>query len=128
MPKHSVLVGEVAANTSCPVAFRGLPLSPGLERLIRERTGWLQQFAPGLTAVRALIDVPHRHRLEHAIRVQLRFSSHELEPLSVEREGVGDAYALVRETFDVARRRLQDVIREQRRCVKVHSDDARRLI
>lgn len=123
-----VLVGEVTANAPCQVAFHGLPPSPGLERLIRERTEWLQPFAPGLTAVRALIDVPHRHRHEHAIRVQLRLASHELEPLSVEREGVGDAYALVRETFDVARRRLQDVIREQRGFVKVHSDDARRLI
>lgn len=128
MRKHSVLVGAVAANAPCGVAFRGLPPSSGLERLIRERTEWLQQFAPGLTAVRALIDVPHRHRQEHAIRVQLRLSSHELEPLSVEREGVGDAYALVRETFDVARRRLQDVIREPRGCVTVHSDDVRRLI
>jgi hypothetical protein len=116
-----------ASVVACQVAFRGLPHSPGLERLVRERTDWLQQFAPDLTAVRALVDVPHRHRHEHAIRVQLRLSILDLEPLSVEREGVGDVYALVRDTFDIARRRMQDVVREQRGWVKVHSDQTRRL-
>ena len=120
--------GHALTAVVCQVSFHGLAQSPGLERLVRERTDWLQQFAGELTALRALIDVPHRHRHEHAIRVQLRLSGHEFEPLNVEREGVGDAYTLVRETFDVARRRLQDVVREQRGCVKVHVDDARRVI
>jgi hypothetical protein len=112
----------------CQVSFHGLPPSAGLERMVRERTVWLQQFAPGLSAVRALIDIPHRHRHEHAVRAQLRIAVLELEPLTVEREGVGDAYALVRDLFDIARRRLQDVVREQRGFVKTHSDDARRLV
>jgi hypothetical protein len=120
--------GNAATAVVCQVTFHGLAQSPGLERLVRERTVWLQEFAGELTGVRALIDVPHRHRHEHAIRVQLRLCGHEFEPLSVEREGVGDAYALVRETFDVARRRLQDVVREQRGAVKIHSNDARRFV
>ena len=112
----------------CQVSFHGLPPSAGLERLVRERTAWLQQFAPGLSAVRVLIDVPHRHRHEHAVRAQSRIGYVELEPLTVEHEGVGDAYTLVRDTFDIARRRLQDVVREQRGFVKTHSDDARRVV
>jgi hypothetical protein len=116
------------ASVVCQVSFHGLPPSAALERLVRGRTLWLQQFAPGLSAVRVLIDIPHRHRHEHAVRAQLRIACDELEPLTVEREGVGDAYALIRDIFDVARRRLQDVVREQRGFVKTHSDDARRLV
>jgi hypothetical protein len=114
--------------TQCQVAFRGLQHSPALERLVRERADWLQQFAPDLAAVRAVIDAPHRHRHEHAVRVQLRIGAHDLEPLIVDREGVGDAYALVRDTFDIARRRLQDAVRGQRGFVKTPADDARRAV
>jgi hypothetical protein len=56
------------------------------------------------------------------MRVHLRVSVPDRETISVNREGAGDIYALVRETFDVARRRLQDVVREQRGFVKAHSD------
>jgi hypothetical protein len=104
--------------TQCQVTFRGLPHSPAIERLVRERIDWLHQFAPDITATRSVIDVPHRHRHEHAIRVQLRVAARELETVTVERQGVGDAYALVRDAFDVARRRLQDAVREQRGFVK----------
>jgi len=124
MRDQAVPDGQATPIVTCHVTFRGLPQSTALDRLIHERTDWLQQFAPDLTGVRALVDIPHRHRHEHAVRVQLRLSGSKLEPLSVEREGVGDAYALVRDTFDVARRCLQDVVREQRGCVKVHADGA----
>jgi hypothetical protein len=104
--------------TQCQVTFRGLQHSPAIEQLVRDRSDWLHQFAPDITAIRSVIDVPHRHRHEHAVRVQLRVGVRDLEPVMVDREGVGDAYALVRDAFDVARRRLQDAVREQRGFVK----------
>ena len=109
----------------CQVTFHGLQHSPALERLIRERAAWLQQFAPELSNVRAVVDAPHRHHHEHAIRLQFRLVIRDLDPIAIEREGVGDAYALVRDTADVARRRLQDVVREQRGYVKAHAGPAR---
>lgn len=105
----------------CRVTFRGLHPSRALTMLIQERAAWLRQFSSELTNCHALIDSPHRHRHEHAVRVQLRLALRESGPLTIDREGVGDPYALVRDIFDIARRRLQDAIREQRGFVKAHT-------
>ena len=112
----------------CQVTFHGLRHSPALDRLVREKSDWLGQFVGNPCEVRALIDAPHRHRHEHALRVHLQVSIPAVEPVTIDREGVGDVYALVRDTFDIARRRLQDVVREQRGFVKTHSDDAGRVV
>ena len=115
-------------TVSCPVTFRGLQNSPALEQLVRERADWLRQFGPAGVDVRALIDVPHRHQHEHAIRVQLRIAIPDSEPITVDREGIDDAYVVVRDTFDIARRCLQDAVREQRGFVKTHSHVSRRVV
>ena len=112
----------------CDVIFHDLQHSPALDQLIRERANWLQQFAPADFAVRALIDAPHRHSHEHPVRVQLRLTIPGDDPIMVERERVGDVYALIRDTFDVARRRLQDAVREQRGFVKTHGNASRRVV
>ena len=114
--------------TVCHVTFHGLPHSSALEQLIQERTDWLQSFAAADMAVRAHVDVPHRHQHQHAIRIQLRIAIRNDEPITVEREGPGDAYALVRDTFDVARRRVQDAVRSQREFVTTHSNASRRAV
>jgi len=114
--------------SACPVTFRGLPHSPALEQLVQERADWLRQFGPPALAVRALIDVPHRHQHEHAIRVQLRIAIPDNEPITVDREGLDDAYVVVRDTFDIARRCLQDAVRAQRGFVKTHSPVSGRVI
>lgn len=112
----------------CHVTFHGLPHSPALEQLIQERTTWLQPFAAAAVAVRAQVDVPHRHQHRHAMRIQLRIAIGDHEPITIEREGIGDTYALVRDAFDVARRRLQDAVRAQRGFVKTHPHAARRAV
>jgi hypothetical protein len=109
-------------TSTCTVTFHGLQRSPALEQLIHERTFWLQQFAPAGAVVRAIVDVPHRHRREHAVRIQLRLVVPDDESITVERESTGDVYALARDAFDVARRCLQDAVREQRGFVKTHAD------
>ena len=114
--------------SACTVIFHDLQHSPALEQLVHERTKWLQQFAPTDVAVRALIDVPHRHGHEHPVRVQLRITVPGDEPITVERERGGDVYALVRDTFDVARRRIQDAARVQRGFVKSHGNATRRVV
>lgn len=115
-------------GTVCQVTFRGVKRSTALERLIRERAEWLQQFAPDLETVRAVVDAPHRHHAEHAFRVQLRMAIRDSDHITIDREGAGDAYALVRDTYDIARRCLQDRVREQRGFVKTHVERARRVV
>jgi len=112
----------------CDVTFRRLRHSPALEQFIEERTNWLQQFAPVPIGLRAVIDAAHRHGHEHPIRVQLRIEVPGEEPITVDREEIGDVYTLVCDTFDIARRRLQDSVREQRGFVKSHSNASRRIL
>ena len=126
------------------VTFRGLPHSAALEADIRERIAWLEQFYSGIQTCRVLVELPHRHRQggEH-FHVRIEVAVPGEPPVVVSHEpslhgslkDIGEAahhkeseiesvhrYAgvAVHQAFDAARRRLQDVAREQRGAVKVH--------
>lgn len=126
------------------VTFRGLPHSDDLDSDVRERVAWLEQFYSGIVRCRVVIELPHRHRHDgrHVhVRIELTVpgappivASHEpslhgrLKDLEEEEhhkateiEGVHRYAAVaIREAFDAARRRLEDVAREQRGAVKTH--------
>jgi cold shock CspA family protein/ribosome-associated translation inhibitor RaiA len=126
------------------VTFRGLDVSDALEADIRERVGWLEQFYAGIVRCHVLVERPHRHRHDGRhfhIRIELTVPG--VEPIIVSHEPSlharlkdvgGEAHrkateiesvhrfarVAVREAFDVARRRLEDIAREQRGTVKAH--------
>ena len=126
------------------ITFRGLDVSDALEANIRDRVAWLERFSPGIVHCRVLVEKPHRHRHdgrhfhiridltvpgrdpvvishEPSLHAQLKDTEGETHRKESEIEGV-HRYALVaiREAFDVARRRLEDIAREQRGVVKTH--------
>jgi sigma 54 modulation/S30EA-like ribosomal protein len=126
------------------VTFRGLAQSDALEADIRERVDWLEQFYTGIVRCRVLIEVPHRHRRDgRHVHIRIDLTVPGVDPIVVSHEpslhgrlkDVEDcahhkdadidgvhryASVAVREAFDVARRRLEDVAREQRGTVKTH--------
>jgi cold shock CspA family protein len=126
------------------VTFKGLAHSDALETVVRERVAWLEQFYGGIIGCRVRIEVPHRHRRDgrhFQVRIEMTVPggapivvSHEpslhgrlkdVEGAEHRKETEVEAvhrYATVaiRETFDAARRRLQDFAREQRGAVKSH--------
>ena len=127
------------------VTFRGIRPIDALEAEIRERVAWLEQFYSGMVGCRVLVEVPHRHRRDgrHVhVRVELTVPggapivvSHEPSLHGTLRDVESPAHhketdiesmhcygrLVVREAFDVARRRLQDFGREQRGAVKTHA-------
>jgi cold shock CspA family protein len=127
------------------ITFRGLAPSGALEDEIRERVSWLEQFHQGIVRCRVLVEVPHRHRLDGRhfhVRIETTVPggppivvSHEpslhgrLKDVEDEAHRKDDEVAsvhryaavAVREAFDAARRRLEDVAREQRGMVKSHA-------
>lgn len=133
--------------TTLPVqiTFHGLAHSDALEADIRERVAWLDQYYPGIMGCRVAVELPHRHRHDgrhFQVRIEITVPgsapivvSHEPSlhgPLKDVEEGehrkgteveAVDRYArvAVRHAFDRARRRLQDVAREQRGDVKTHA-------
>jgi hypothetical protein len=123
------------------VTFRGLDHSDALERDILDHVAWLEQFHHGIVRCRVLVETPHRHRRDGRhfhVRIELTVpgeapivvsqepSLHgplkdveepehhkEADVNSVHRH----ARVAVREAFDTARRRLQDLGREPRERV-----------
>jgi cold shock CspA family protein len=126
------------------VTFRGLPPSDALESDVRERVTWLEQFYPGVIRCRVLVEQPHRHRHDgRHFHVRIELTVPEATPIVVSHEPslhgrlkdveeeahhkdteveAVQRYAAVaiHQAFDVARRRLEDVAREQRGAVKTH--------
>ena len=126
------------------ITFRGLPHSDAIEAYVRERVTWLEQFHPRLQRCHVVIEVPHRHRHEgRHVHVAIEMHVPGADPIVVAHEasrhgglkdvegeelpkdaGLDEAHrharVAVREAFDAARRRLEDVAREHRGAVKAH--------
>jgi hypothetical protein len=120
------------------VTFRGLDTSEALEGEVRERVAWLERFYGRLMRCHVLIEMPHRHHRDGRrfhVRIDLTVPggesivvSHEpslhggtkdAEVVAHHRETELDsvhryARVAVREAFDVARRRLEDYVKDRR--------------
>ena len=128
------------------VTLRNLPSSENvaeLEALVRERADRLSTYYPAIMGCRIVVEVPHRHHRDgnrYHVRIDLTVPGDEIvvkhEPTlhatlsDVHREEQAKAddvqpahkhaAVVVREAFDVARRRLQDYARRQQGKVKTH--------
>lgn len=125
------------------VTFRNMSASSTLERKIRERADWLETFYSGIVGCRVLIELPHRHRAKgRPIHVRLEVSLpgedvivNRLPTLHASLKDLGvkavhketelddehrNAVSAIYAAFDMARRRLEDVARQQRGDVKLH--------
>ena len=120
------------------ITFHGLRPSEELRQEIGDRISWLEQFYPPLMACRVRLQVPHRHRGHgRHMHVHIEMTVPGRPPLVITQEpslqptlkdeaatsarkrdeiGAVRRYARVaiREAFDAARRRLQDLDREKR--------------
>lgn len=126
------------------VTFRGLARSDALEAEIRSRVAWLEQFYRDIVRCDVLVELPHRHRHDgRHFHVRIDVTVPGGAPIIVSHEpsrhgGLKDlgepahhkdtetesvhryASVAVREAFDTARRRLEDVARARRGSVKTH--------
>jgi ribosome-associated translation inhibitor RaiA len=126
------------------VTFRGLSHSPEIEAEVLDRIAWLERFYSGLVSCRVLIEVPHRHRRDGRhfhVTIELTVPNGEAIVISHEPSLHGPlkdagateelkaaetdsvhryARVAIHEGFNLARRRLQDFARRQRKAVKTH--------
>jgi hypothetical protein len=100
------------------VTFHRLSQVRWIEKDIRRRGERLGRYCPRLRRCRVVIDVPHRHHLQgNRVRLHVDLDVPG-EPLAVTRDAPLAASRLelarvIRESFDVARRCLQDYSRRQ---------------
>jgi hypothetical protein len=131
------------------IEFHGIQPTEWIEADIRRRAVKLDTFCRNILSCRVTVDRPHRHHLA-GNRFQLRIDvmvpggeisvsraatwhapvrDRHVRAWAKEFEVEGrrkDVQLVVREAFDVARRRLQDFVRRQRGEVKTHRPRARR--
>ncbi len=107
------------------ISFRGLPASPAVEAVVREKAQKLERFCDDIMSCRIMIDSPHRHHRKgkhYHVRIDLTVPGREIvvnrdPPEDPTHE---DLYVAIRDAFDSARRRLQDYVRIRQGHVKAH--------
>jgi CBS domain-containing protein/cold shock CspA family protein len=100
---------------------RGIDLPDSMRALIEERARHLERFYPRLVGCSVLVLGPGRHhRTGGPFSVEIDLRTPGADPVVVTRQKAEDLQVGIRESFDAARRRLEDLSREQRGKVKRH--------
>jgi ribosome-associated translation inhibitor RaiA/cold shock CspA family protein len=108
------------------ITFRHMDSSDAAAARIRERTAELERVFDRITSCRVVVECRHpRHQQGNLfrVRVDLKVPGRELvvgrDPAA--HQAHEDVYVAIRDTFDAARRLLEDHVRERRGDVKVHA-------
>jgi len=134
-------------NLPLTVAFRDVTPSDWIEADIRKRADKLETYCRHMTSCRVVVDIPHRHHRSgncFTIHVDMTVPGEEIavthgsNVYGVARnldeyeggktdikETRKDLRLVIKEVFDVARRRLQEYARRHRLEVKRHGDSPR---
>lgn len=107
------------------ITFRGIDHSAAIEQCIHDKAARLGKFYDRIMSCRVTVDSPHRHRHKgklYSIRLDLTIPGHEI---AVTRESQldqshEDIYVAIRDTFNEAKRRIQDHARRRQGKVKAH--------
>lgn len=132
-------------NAPVSITYRNMQPSAAVTARVRAEAAKLERYYNHIISCRVLIEVPHRHHQwgdHYHIRVELSVPGNDVivrhEPSdrghqadlgtgrAVKREETGaphkDIYVVIRDVFDIVRRRLEDHARRQRGDVKRHQD------
>ena len=103
------------------IAARNTSLSKAAKEEIREKALKLDRHYGEIIRCRVTIDKPHRHHKKgehYDVRIDLTLPG----AMSVIRhEPTSDLFVAIRDSFDAARRRLDDVVQRRRGEVKTHA-------
>jgi len=102
------------------IVYHDMDRSDALDARIHEKVGKLERLYPNITSCRVTIDSNDRHRThgkQYCVRLDVRVPHHEV---AVTRDHDEDVYVALRDAFNAAGRKLEDIVRVQRREVKVH--------
>ena len=107
------------------ITFRHMDPSEAVESKIRERAEKLEKFYDQIVGCRVVVEAPHKHHHKgglYWVHLDITVPDGELvvNRNPSQRSSHEDVYVAIRDTFDVARRRLEDYARRQRQNVKTH--------
>ena len=107
------------------ITFRHMDPSEAVESKIRERAEKLKKFYDRIMGCHVVVEAPHKHRHKgglYWVHLDITVPDGELvvNRNPRQRSSHEDVYVAIRDTFDAARRRLEDYARRQRQQVKIH--------
>ena len=112
-------------QTPLQITFRDIQQSDALETRIRERAEKLEEFHPSIISCRVVVEERDRHKnqgKEFCVRLDVRVPQHEI---AINRDHHEDVYVAVRDAFNAATRKIEELARVQRGKVKAHSRSKR---
>ncbi len=107
------------------ITFKGIPHSDAVEASIREKAGKLDEFYTGIIGCRVVLDAQHHHKHKgNLYRVSLDITVPGKEIVvsrdQHDKRAREDIYVAIRDSFNAAKRQLEDYARTQRGDVKTH--------
>ena len=102
------------------VTYRDMERSEALDARIRGKAVKLEEFHPHVVSCHVVVEERHRHRhqgRQFTVSIDLRVPGHEVV---INRDHHEDVYVALRDAFDAAGRKLEDLARLQRGDVKTH--------
>jgi len=107
------------------LSSRGVDLSPDQEALVREAVAGLERFFDGVASCRVAVSTPNRRPTGGPVAWTIRIGlSVPGAVLAVNRRNRPNFRQALDDTFDAARRRLQDYSRELRGDIKRHPGES----
>ncbi len=108
-------------QTPLQITFRNIPRSDAVEARIREKAAKLEKFHPRIMSCHVVVEELDRHHhqgKQFSVRLDIGVPGHELV---VDRDHHEDIYVALRDAFNAAGRKLEEVVRTDRREVKAHA-------
>jgi ribosomal subunit interface protein len=112
-------------QTPLQITVRGTDHSDALEKHIRDKVDKLEEFFDHITSCRVVVELPHKHQhqgKQFNVRIDIGVPGSEIV---VNRDHAEDVYVALRDSFDAAKRKLEDYARKIRGDVKTHQSDNR---
>ena len=107
-------------QTPLQITFRNFPRSDAVEARIRDKAAKLEEFHPRIMSCHVVIEERDRHHhqgKQFTVRLDIRIPGHEVV---VDRDHHEDIYVALRDAFNAAGRKLEEVVRTGRGDVKLH--------
>lgn len=107
-------------QTPLQITFRNIPRSDAVETRIRDKAAKLEEFHPRIMSCHVVVEELDRHHhqgRQFTIRLDIRVPGHEVV---IDRDHHEDVYVALRDAFNAAGRKLEEVARTKRGDVKAH--------
>ncbi|MBI5074416.1 MAG: ribosome-associated translation inhibitor RaiA [Nitrospirae bacterium] len=107
---------------SLQITARDFELTDAIKAEITEKVEKLENFCDQIIKCRVVVEAPHRHSHDgrlYNVNIDLKVPGSEIV---IKREPNEDLYVAIRDSFNAAKRKIEEFVTQQRREVKRHEE------